>query len=400
LLDQLRSKTSERAARPQLVGPLFLLIMLSTFAYFVSVGALVPTLPRFVESRLEGSDVAVGLAVGFFSFAAVLCRPVVGRISDRRGRRVLMVVGGTIVGLSVIAYLLAHSLAVLLPLRFISGIGEAGFYVGAASVINDLAPDKRRGEALSYFSLALFAGLGLGPVIGEWVLGSGGFNGAWIVAGAAALLAALLALRVPETRPQAAAPSAPRRLVHPAGLVPGVVLASNIWGLAGFTTFIPLYALALGMSGSRLVFALYSVIVLIVRSVGARLPDRLGARRSVRLALSTTAFGFGVMAMWAQPTGLFVGAGLFALGHSLVFPALMTMAIDSAPASERGAVVGTFTAFFDLAFGLGAVTLGAVATAVGYRGLFLTAAVIALGGLSVLLYYTSDKRVPRPASAA
>lgn len=78
----------------------------------------------------------------------------------------------------------------------------------------------------------------------------------------------------------------------------------------------------------------------------------------------------------------------------------MTMAIGSAPASERGAVVGTFTAFFDLAFGLGAVTLGAVAALVGYRGLFLTAAVIALGGLSVLLYHTSEKRLTQVAPTA
>lgn len=400
MLDQLRPKSPDKATRPRLVGPLFLLIMLSTFAYFVSVGALIPTLPLFVEGPLGGGDVAVGLAIGAFSLAAVLFRPLVGRISDERGRRVLMVVGGSIVGLSVFAYMVADSLAVLLPLRFISGLGEAGFYVGAASVINDLAPDERRGEALSYFSLALFGGLGLGPVIGESVLGPGGFDAAWIVAGVAALLAAVLGLRVPETRPEVTGEPPPRRLVHPAGLMPGVVLASNIWGLAGFTTFIPLYALDLGLDGSRLVFALYSVIVLVVRSAGARIPDRFGARRSVRVALCTTALGFVVMAMWAHPFGLYLGAALFAIGHSLVFPALMTLAIGSAPASERGAVVGTFTAFFDLAFGLGAVTLGGVAALVGYRGLFLTAAMIALGGLSVLLYYTSEKRLAQVASAS
>ncbi len=383
-----------------MVGPVFLLIMLSTFAYFLSVGALVPTLPRFVEGPLGGGDVAVGIAIGVFSLAAVLFRPLVGRISDERGRRVLMVLGGAIVGLSVFAYLVADSLSLLLPLRFVSGLGEAAFYVGAASVINDLAPDERRGEALSYFSLALFGGLAVGPIIGESVLGPGGFEAAWIVAGAAALLAGALGLPVPDTRPAGIEPAGKGQLVHRAGLVPGVVLASNIWGLAGFTTFVPLYALDLGLSGSRMVFAVYSVIVLLIRSVGARIPDRFGARTTVRIALSTTAFGFLVMSLWAEPVGLFVGAGLFALGHSLVFPALMTMAIGSAPASERGAVVGTFTAFFDLAFGLGAVTLGAVAALVGYRGLFLTAAVIALGGLSVLLYHTSEKRLTQVAPTA
>ena len=400
MLDQLRPKSTGNASRPRLVGPVFLLIMLSTFAYFVSVGALVPTLPRFVEGVLGGGDVAVGLAIGVFSLAAVLFRPLVGRVSDERGRRVLMVAGGLIVGVSVIAYLVADSLAVLLPLRFVSGLGEAAFYVGAASVINDLAPDERRGEALSYFSLALFGGLGIGPVIGEGVLGPGGFEAAWVVAGIAALLAGVLGLPVPDTRPTDIAPAERRKVVHRAGLVPGVVLASNIWGLAGFTTFVPLYALQLGMSGSRLVFLVYSVIVLLIRSIGARIPDQFGARTTVRVALSITAAGFVVMSLWAHPLGLYVGAALFALGHSLVFPALMTMAIGSAPASERGAVVGTFTAFFDLAFGLGAVTLGGVAAAIGYRGLFFTAAVIAIGGMSVLLYYTGQKQLAQTASVS
>jgi predicted MFS family arabinose efflux permease len=63
----------------------------------------------------------------------------------------------------------------------------------------------------------------------------------------------------------------------------------------------------------------------------------------------------------------------------------MTLAIGMAPRSEMGAVVGTFTAFFDLAYGLGAVSLGGVAAALGYRGAFATGSVVAGAGLALLL---------------
>ena len=63
----------------------------------------------------------------------------------------------------------------------------------------------------------------------------------------------------------------------------------------------------------------------------------------------------------------------------------MTIAIAGAPASERGAVVGTFTAFFDLAFGLGAVSLGAVAAFFGYTGAFAGGAFVAGLGLALML---------------
>lgn len=381
-----QSKRIERSsATPQRVlTPLFLLIMLSTLAYFISVGALQPTLPRFVEGPLGGGDVQVGIAVGAFAFSAVLIRPIVGPIGDRRGRRLLIVLGAGIVAMSVAGYVFADSLWLLLVLRLASGVGEACFYVGAASVVNDLAPEERRGEALSYFSLALYLGLTIGPLIGESVFEAfDGFDAAWLVAALSAGIAALLGLIVPDTRPEGSHENE-FRWFHPAGILPGTVLAASIWGLGGFATFIPLYALSLGMSGSRMVFVAFSVVVLLVRSLGARLPDVLGPARAARMALSLQAVGLVVMGVWQEVLGLFAGAIVFGLGQALAFPALMTMAIRSAKPTERSAVVGTFTAFFDLSFGIGAVALGGVASIFGYGGAFISAALVALGGLAML----------------
>jgi MFS family permease len=378
---------SKKEERPQLVGPLFLLIMLSTFAYFVSVGALQPTLPRFIEGPLGGDDVAVGVGIAGFSLSAVLMRPFVGRISDAYGRKILIISGGLIVGVATLGLIWASGLPMLIFLRFVSGLGEAAFYVGAATIINDLAPDERRGEALSYFSLALFGGLALGPILGEVMLERFGYNAAWQVATWTAVLAALLAVRLPDTRPEAVRRKGLQkggRIVHPAGVLPGAVLASAIIGIAGFATFVPLYALEVGLSGSRLVFGLFSVVVLSIRLFGARIPDLLGARRAGRIALVTNTAGLLVIALWAEPIGLFVGSALFATGQSLVFPALMSLALANAPAEERGAVVGTFTAFFDLAFGVGAITLGWVASQFGYSGVFVGGAIAAALGLGTL----------------
>src|SRR5687767_8325141 len=140
------------AERPRLVTGPFMLVMLSNFAYFLAVGATLPTVPLFVEGPLGGGSVAVGLTIGTFSLAAVLLRPFTGRLADRRGRRLLIIVGGGIVALSLFGYVPTDSLWVLLVLRLLSGAGEALFYVGTASAINDLARDERRGEAFSYFS--------------------------------------------------------------------------------------------------------------------------------------------------------------------------------------------------------------------------------------------------------
>ena len=376
----------ERSARPRLGTPVFVLSTLSTFAYFVSVGALIPTLPLYVEGPLGGGDVAVGLGIGMFSLSAVLLRPFSGRLSDVRGRRLLIVVGAGLVTVSVAGYVLATSFVPLLLLRLVTGAGEAFFYVGAAAAINDIAPDERRGEALSFFSLALYAGLALGPVLGEMALGTDRFEAAWLLSAGAALLALLLGWKVPDTRPSGVSGGA-GALINRAALVPGTVLAASVWGLAGFSTFVPLYARELGLGSSGLVFVTYSSLVLALRLFGARLPDRLGSRLTARLALSASALGMATMGFVETSAGLYVGVAIFGIGQALAFPALMSIAVRGAPASERGAVVGTFTAFFDLAFGLGAVTLGAVASTFGYTGAFKVAGVVALGGLGLLYLY-------------
>ena len=97
------------------------------------------------------------------------------------------------------------------------------------------------------------------------------------------------------------------------------------------------------------------------------------------------------MGVWSTPTGLYAGTAVFAVGQALAFPSLMTLAVKGAPPADRSSVVGTFTAFADVGFAVGAVTLGAVANVAGYNGVFLAAAAASLAGLLVLA------RMPRPA---
>ena len=378
------SKPFARESRPRLLTPTFLLVMLSMLAYFTAVGAITPTLPRYVEGPLGGGGVEVGAVIGALALTAVLLRPLSGRLSDKRGRRLLIIFGGISVGLSILAYSFSESLPLLIFWRLVTGVGEAFFYVGAASVINDLAPDERRGEALSYFSLALFGGLAIGPITGETILTASSYDWVWVFAGGSALFAGVVGFFVPETRP-ADAGDTPGKLVHGAAILPGTVLATNIWALATFSSFIVLHALDIGMSGGRYVFALNSGVIIAIRLFGARLPDKLGAKKAGSSALGAAMVGMLIMGLWAEPVGLYIGTFIYSIGHALAFPALMTLAISRAPASERGSVIGTFTAFFDLSFGIGAVSAGAIADAVGYQGAFVAAAFVAFGGLVLLL---------------
>ena len=375
----------ESPERARLLTPAFLVISAGSLAYFLSLGVLVPAVPLYVEGPLRGGEVAVGLAVGVFSISGFLFRPWAGRLGDRRGRRPIIVGGAVLVAFSVLGYLLAHTPSVIVGLRFVTGIGEAFFFVGAASAVADLAPEDRRGEALSLFSLALYAGIGLGPILGEAAVEGLGFGAAWIAAAALAIVAAVLGLAVPETRVEAEEEaSVGQPLIHRGAIRPGVILWANLVAMAGFFAFLPLYAPEAGLEGSRLIFLLFSVVVIAVRSAGARIPDRIGPRRASLGALISTAAGMLVLAAWPGAAGVVTGTVVLAVGQALAFPALMTLAMRGVSSAERGSLVGTFTAFVEVAFGLGPVLLGFVAAGFGFRGAFLAGGVVALSGLLLL----------------
>jgi len=256
-------------------------------------------------------------------------------------------------------------------------------------MIADLAPVERRGEAISYWSVAVYSGLAFGHALGEVVLDAAGYDTVWLVSAALALGAGLLALftretSTPEARAAALAVEERQPLLNRSAIAPSIVMFLGLCGFSGFTEIVPLYVKDVGLDDSRLVFLLYGCLILVVRIVGAKIPDRLGPRRAGSLALVGGALGLGVMAAWSSIAGLVLGTALFAGGMSLMYPAMLTLALTGIDDSQRASVVGTVSTFFDLSQGLGALILGGAVAVTSDQGGFLAGSLLAIAGLALL----------------
>ncbi len=381
----------DASARERLLSPTFALIVVAGFGYFTAMGMLLPVLPRYVEDVLDGGGVAVGASVGAFAVSAALVRPLVGRLGDRLGRRPLAVVGGGIAALSIAGYGLVESIPVLVAFRLVTGLGEAGFFVGVATAAQDLSPDDRRGEAASFFSTSIYGGLAVGPFLGEALYRAGGPGRVWLVATLLAGTGALVALLIPaalgrqpidaEADPTDGPPPR-RRLLHPAAVMPGTILLMGLVGFAAFAAFLAIHLEDLGIEDAGPYFLVYGITVLIVRILGARLPDRLGAIRTTTLALLAVAAGMAILTVVDVAPGIYAGTFVFSVGMSLLFPALFSLVVNAAPANERSHAVGTFSLFFDLSQGGGAPLLGIFVDLTGTdRAAFAVAGLVALAGL-------------------
>lgn len=361
-------------------GP-FIALAIADLAYFTSAGVLILATPLFARGPLGADPIGVGLAVGAFSVTALVFRPWSGRESDRRGRRPLLIAGASLAAAAILAHTLTSDLAILIVLRLVLGVAEALFFVAGFAMLADLAPRGREGEALSFNSLALYLGIAFGPLLGEILLGIGGFPLAWIGAAALAAVAALLSLRLPVTGRQPDVEPGPMVFIHRGVAWPSAGLFTGVAAMAGFLAFVAIYGRDdLSMSNTGPVLLVYGLVVVGCRIAFAKLPDRVPPFKLASAALALIAVGMAVTGLVTTVPGLFAGAAMMAIGVAFVTPAFFAAIARGLDPSERGAAFGTVSIFLDLAFGGGPVVLGLIVDAASIPTAFLLAALIPATG--------------------
>ena len=376
----------------------FVRLAVADLAYFTAGGVAIYALPLYVIGPVGSDPSGAGLAFGAFAVSALVLRPFAGRLSDSWGRRPLLFGGALLCAVAMALTAIVDSLPMIVMLRLLVGVAEAAFFVASFAVLADLAPPSRMGEALSYNSLGLYLGLAFGPPLGEVLINAAGFAAAWVGAGVLAVLAALIALGIGETRSPRSELDAPPRLIHWKAVPVSIGFFASIAALGGFLTFASLHAAAVGLASTSVPLFVYGAVVVVGRVVFAKVPDRLPALPLGAAALATVAAGLVVTAAWSSPMGLISGTVLLAVGVTFSTPAFFTAAFATAGPSERGAASGTVSAFLDLGLGGGPVLLGLVAGTLGIPVAFGAAAAIALAGCGWTL--ALSRRSTRPMKAA
>jgi MFS family permease len=371
-------------------------VFAATLVAFLAVGAVLPILPRYVQGPLDGGDIAVGIVTGAFALAAVIGRPIGGRLADEHGRKPIVLIGMALCSVAACLYYVPLGVAGIVFARLVLGLGDGWLYTASATWIVDLAPEERRGQAIGLFGMAIWGGLSLGPLFGELLLSIGSYEAVWAFAAATPLLAAAMVLRLPERlgdEPEAAerraAPAEAdlgrswRTWVPEGVALPGAALLLGNIGYAAFAGFVVLHLEREDIGHGGAAFVAFASAVVIGRLVLGGIPDRHGPRISALAAGLLEATGLLLIGLAGSLPVAFAGAMVMGLGFSLLFPALALVAIAGQPAERRGAVLGVFTAFFDLGVGIGGPLAGAIAASTGYREAFFTAAVAALAGAAL-----------------
>lgn len=368
----------------------FWTLMAGASLFYMGMGMVNALLPRFVVEELGRSEAVAGTVMGSMAISALATRFWFGRFGDRRGARLLLVVGAAIGGAAMFILWCVPTIGGAFSARLVLGAGNAAVVTATTMLALQIAPESRQGQAASWSLIAFHVGAGIGPVGADYLLAQLSFVDIWLGVSIASLVAAAIARALPFRPGSPSASDAP--LLHPRAIGPGIVTLLGVFGFNGFMMFVPLYGPTVGLPEVGLVFTVSSVTIISIRVFLGRVPDRIGPARSGTLALGTTVLAAVLIASWPSPAGVFIGASLLACGLSLQSPSFIPLAVAGVPMSQRGGAMATYTAFFDVANAIIGPVFGLIVARMGYEPAFLVSGAMALIAIGVLQAVVRGRR--------
>ncbi len=342
-------------------------IFITVLIDVLSFGVIIPVLPHLVEQFTGGDLASAARWVGVFgmTFAAVqfLSTPVQGALSDRFGRRPVILVSCLGLGLDFVVMALAGSLPMLLLARIISGVASASFTT-ANAYIADVTPPDRRAKSYGMIGAAFGLGFVAGPMLGGWLGGIDLRLPFWFAAGLA-LLNFLYGLFVlPESLPPErrtarfelahANPLGALRLLRRYPQVLGlaaVVLLANLAHYVYPSVFVLFadYRFGWGPTEVGWVLAAVGVMSIIVNAgLVGWVVRTLGERRTLLLGLGCGVVGFGIYGIAGTPWLLLAGLPVSAL-WALASPATQALITREVGSEVQGRVQGALMSLVSLA---------------------------------------------------
>jgi len=346
-----------------------------------------------VHQTLHLNNLVVGLVIGIQSAATLACRHFSGTLCDTRGSRLAVQYGAALSVLSGLVYLLANalvpypavSLIALLSGRVLLGMGESLLITGALAWGVGLLGHSRSGKVMAWVGIAMYGAVACGAPLGIFVEAWAGAALAFATVAIMPLLGWLAVLSLQRVPANGNGHLPFYRVVRQVGKS-GMGLALGTVGFGSLASFISLYFEQRGWSGAPMALTVFGAAYIVVRLFFAHLPDRLGGGRVALVSLLIEAAGQALLWKATSPAVALSGAALTGVGFSLVFPSFGVEAVKRLAPENKGAALGAYVAFFDLALGLTAPLAGLIAGQFGYAAIYCFGAISAC--ISALLALT------------
>ena len=334
----------------------------------------------------------VGLVMGIFTITSVGLRPFAGRFLDAKGRKIVYFFGLTLIIASIFAYTLMPTVAMVLVIRLVHGVGWGAASTASGTIAADVIPKSRLGEGMGFFGLTTVISMAIAPAMGLQVIALWGFGPLFYGSALICILAACCAWRItyhPVNLLEPNGPGSKPALFEKNAYIPATLIFFTNLAYGAIVTFIALYADGFGIRNIGIFFTVFAFSLLISRPYFGRTIDKKGFDFAMIPGMVCISLAMLIL-YFAQNLNYFIAAALFfGIGGGAVQPCLQAMAVFNVPPQRRGAANATFMSGFDLGIGIGAILWGLVAKAVGYGMMYLLG--VTPVGIAFALYFVLVK---------
>ncbi len=363
-----------------------LIIFLTIFVNLVGFGIIIPLLPFYAET-FGASPLVIGLLFAAFSLCQLVAAPALGDLSDRVGRRPILIfsLAGTVVSFVMLA--VAHTVVMLFAARIVDGL-SGGNISTARAYVADITEPKDRARAYGIIGAAFGLGFILGPALSGVLSGISYTAPIWAAAGLTLVAAVMAWLWLPETVHRARAGTG-----NPFGYLPDLlqrapirrILAIDFFYWLAFATFQTTFSLfvarrfGFGVSQTGYFFAAFGLLGAVIQGGFIRhVVRRLGDKPTFRMGLGFGAVGLVAAAMAHTVTLFALALVPLALGIGFGHPTVSSLVSLVARGEEQGRVQGAASAVESLGRTLGPVWGNASLQRYGESTPYISAAAVLL----------------------
>lgn len=373
--------------KDRLITSDYCFIIAANFLLYFGFYLLMPVVPFFLSEVFGTSSSMTGIALSCYTVAALTIRPFSGYLIDTFARKPLYIIAYFIFSAVFAGYVFAASLSIFIILRIVHGLSFGTVTVGGNTIVIDITPSSRRGEALGYYGLANNTAMSIGPMVGLFLHDAGvSFKLLFVIAMLSCCLGLVCASCV-KTPPKPKSKSEPISLDRfflykgiPAGI--DLLMLSIPYGMT--TSYVAVYAAQIGInSGTGLFFTFMAVGMAISRIFSGKQVDkgRIVAVITFGIWLVSLCF-FGLAAckffMTTVPLAgkyiFFLIALLLGVGFGTMFPAFNTLFVNLAPNNQRGTATSTYLTSWDVGIGIGLLFGGFMGQYVSFNAAYFSGA--------------------------
>lgn len=384
---------SESAAPPQdkLLSRDFIFLCVTNLLCFLTDYSFLVTLPVYLVV-LGGSAGQAGLVTAASSLVQVAVVPQIGRYADRFGKTRIMSLGLGLLLAEALALPYVSGLPLLVAMGGLCGAALACFITGATTLVAELAPVHRRGQALGIFGTFTTTSIAISPAVSTFVMLNSGFPTLFAMSAVLATAGLVLSRLIREPARLSEAPAL-GRLYSPAALLPGLCIFAITMTYGTLVSFLPGRAPAMGLDNVGLFFTVFAVSSLLVRILAGAFSDRVGRLPVVLPSLLLIGLAMYAIGQAESPALVLGLAFIYGLGYGSAHPAILALAVDLAGTRERASAVATFGAAYSLGMATGSLSMGFLLATTSFGIMAMAAAAAPLIAMAVLY-------LRRPSAAA